>query len=103
MRLTFFHLLPALPICVPIWMKPPLLVNIAGILSPIPQQLLFVLVNRKSSPHFPSRRFRPSNELINKFIATLKAGPHVGRVATRLLWMVGDPTEIIPNSKSDVS
>ena len=80
-----------------------MLVKIAGILSPIPQQLLFVLVNLKSSPHFPSRRFRPSNELINKFIATLKAGPHVGSVATRLLWMVGDPTEIMQKIRSDVN
>ena len=62
LRLTFFHLLPLSPICVPTWMNPPLLVMIVGILSPIAQQLLFVLVKRRSSAHFPLFRLRPRKE-----------------------------------------
>ena len=75
-------------------MKPPLLVMIVGILSPIAQQLLFVLLKRRSSAHFPLFRLRPRNEWTYKSNATLYNGPQVGSVAIRLLWIAGDPTEI---------
>ena len=70
-----------------------MLVNISGILSPILQQLLSVEVKRRSSAHRPLCRFSPSNELIFRLRATLYDGPQVGRVATRLFRMTGDPTK----------
>ena len=75
-------------------MNPPLLVMIVGILSPIEQQLLFVLVKRRSSAHFPLFRLRPRNDWTYKLKVILYDGPQVGSVAIRLLWIAGDPTEI---------
>ena len=75
-------------------MNPPLLVMIVGILSPIAQQLLFVLLKRRSSAHLPLFRLRPRNEWTYKLKAILYDGPQVGSVAIRLLWITGDPTEI---------
>ena len=75
-------------------MKPALFVRIVGILSPIAQQLLFVLLKRRSSAHFPLFRLRPRNEWTYKLNAILYDGPQVGSVAIRLLWVAGDPTEI---------
>ena len=85
LRLTFFHLLPCVPICVATWMKPLLSVKMAGTLSPTAQQLPSPLVKRRSSATFPFLRLSPSNELMYKENSTLNAGPQVGIVPTRLL------------------
>ena len=84
LSLTFLHLLPALPICVATWMNPLLSVKMAGILSPMAQQLPSVLVNRRSSASFPFLRLAPSNELMYRSMEILKEGPQVGIVDTRL-------------------
>ena len=89
---TFLHLLPALPICVATWIKPPLSVNMAGTLFPTAQQLPSLLVKRISSANFPFLRLTPSNELMYKANSTLNAGPQVGIVPTRLLWTAGAPS-----------
>ena len=89
---TFLHLLPALPICVATWIKPPLSVNMAGTLFPTAQQLPSLLVKRISSANFPFLRLTPSNELMYKANFTLNAGPQVGIVPTRLLWTAGAPS-----------
>ena len=84
LSLTFLHLLPALPICVATWIKPLFSVKIAGIRSPMAQQLPLVSVNRRSSAYFPFFRLGLSNELMYKSIEILKEGPHIGILATRL-------------------
>ena len=70
-----------------------MLVNIAGILSPILQQLLSVLVKRRSSAHFPLKRLSPSNEVMSKLKDTRKDGPQVGSMARRLSSLIGSLTE----------
>ena len=89
-RFTFFHLLPCVPICVVTWMKPPLSVNIAGILSPMAQQLPSVVVNLSNSASLPFLRLAPSKELMYNSKVILQDGPQVGRVVTRLPWLMGD-------------
>ena len=93
LRLTFFTLLPCLPICVATWINPLLCVKMAGILNPTAQQFPSPLVKRRSSATFPFLRLSPSNELMYKENSTLNAGPQVGIVPTRLLWTAGAPSE----------
>ena len=89
-KFTFFTWFPLLPIWVPIWRCPFLCVNIAGILSPMAQQLLSVEVRRSSSA-IPLLRLLPAKEWMYKSKVSLKVGPQVGSVANRLLWPIGDP------------
>ena len=93
-KFTFFTLLPLLPIWVPIWRCPFLCVNIAGILSPMAQQLLSVEVRRSSSA-IPLLRLLPAKEWMYKSKVSLNVGPQVGSVANRLLFPTGNPSTII--------
>ena len=73
--------------------KPFLLVNIAGILSPILQQLLSVEVNLRISAHFPFAMLATVKELMYNSMKILYDGPQVGSVSTRFSWPIGVPTE----------
>ena len=89
-KLTFLTWFPLLPIWVPICRYPFLWVNIAGILSPMAQQLLSVEVRRTSSA-IPLLRLLPAKEWMYKSKVSLKVGPQVGSVANRFLFPTGDP------------
>ena len=75
---------PLSPICVCTWITDWFFsLNIAGSLSPIPQQSLVVEVNRRISAHDPLG-FSSLYELMKQSKDTLYVGPQVGKVASKL-------------------
>lgn len=95
-RATFVPALALSPSWVPILITPSFFVIIAGSLSPISQHWPSVVVKRKSSAHPASpMKLSSSKEWMHKSKETLKAGPQVGSVASRLSWLTGSPTKII--------
>ena len=95
-RATFVPALALSPSWVPILITPSFFVIIAGSLSPISQHWPSVVVKRKSSAHPASpMKLSSSKEWMHKSKETLKAGPQVGSVASRLSCPTGTPTKII--------
>ena len=68
--------------------------KIAGILSPILQQLLLLVVKRNNSAICPFLRLGPSNELMYKSMETLYDGPQDPIVVNKLLWTAGAPSRM---------